>query len=312
MDIGQLSNQIILMFILMGVGVVINKLNFMSEATSNDLTNILLYIVSPCLIIQSFEQPYSATRLKQFALVLVGVSVLYLVCIVISHFTFSRVKNGELRRMATFGSIFSNAGFMGIPLASTLFGNDGVFFAVATLAAYNIFNWTYGISIYQKKNGSPRTTFKQQAMKALVNPNIIAILIGLLIFVMSIKLPGVIAKPATYISSLNTPLSMLVIGNSLAKSRFKRSDFSTAMVVGIGLRNLVFPLLAFGLLKLMTISDVSLLTSVLMAACPTAGLVVLFALQADDNPKYGIAMMTISTVLSLVTIPLVFFIISLV
>ncbi|TDG79811.1 hypothetical protein C5L34_000581 [Lentilactobacillus hilgardii] len=84
MALGQLTNQIVLMFVLMLVGVLINKLGFMQAQTSNDLTNILLYIVSPCLIIGAFEQHYSASRMQQLMLVCVGIFIFYIIEIFIS------------------------------------------------------------------------------------------------------------------------------------------------------------------------------------------------------------------------------------
>lgn len=136
MNIGQLINQIILMFCLMLVGVLINKLKFMHAQTSNDLTNVLLYIVSPCLIINAFEQPYSNDRIKQFLLAAGGVILLYLVEIVIAKLVFGHLKNRNLSRIAQYGSIYSNAGFMGIPLISSLFGSKGVFFCGSFIGGF--------------------------------------------------------------------------------------------------------------------------------------------------------------------------------
>ncbi|GAQ01616.1 transporter [Companilactobacillus farciminis] len=92
MNIGQLINQIILMFGLMLIGVLINKLKFMHAQTSSDLTNVLLYIVSPCLIINAFEQPYSDSRIKQFLLAILGVVILYFVEIIVAKLIFGRLK----------------------------------------------------------------------------------------------------------------------------------------------------------------------------------------------------------------------------
>lgn len=307
MNIAQLSNQIVLMFCLMAVGVLINKLHFMSADTSSDLTNILLYIVSPCLIIQAFEQKYSSARMQELLVVMLGVCIVYIVSIVISNVCFAKTKDQTTKRAAIFGSIFSNAGFMGVPLAAALFGNKGVFFAVASLAGYSLFNWTYGVTIFKEKREFSWMNLREQAFNALVNPNIIAIFVGGLVFVCSFKIPEIINRPATYLSSLNTPLSMIVIGNSLANSRFSKEDFNKSLLGALFLRNLVYPMLTYVVLLALGLSGVSLLTTVLLFACPTAGLVVLFSLQANDNPTPGIALMTMSTVLSIATIPLVFF-----
>ncbi|WP_338232150.1 AEC family transporter [Companilactobacillus muriivasis] len=304
MNIGQLINQIVLMFCLMLVGVLINKLEFMHSQTSSDLTNVLLYIVSPCLIINSFEQPYSGSRIKQFLLAIAGVFLLYIVEIIVAKLVFGRMKNQNLRRIAQYGSIYSNAGFMGIPLISALFGSEGVFFAVVSLAAFNIFSWTQGVSLFNdEKNGSAEKTDWRQV---LLNPNIIAIFLGILIFIFSVKIPSIPNQVIKYVGSINTPLSMIVIGNSLANIKFSRDMLNKEIGLTILLRNLLFPIIGIVLLKVLGVTGIAFYTTIVMAACPVAGLVVLFTLQADGDTAPAISLMSLSTILSLITIPVVF------
>ncbi|MFD1419312.1 AEC family transporter [Companilactobacillus keshanensis] len=302
MNVAQLTNQIVIMFCLMLVGVLINKVGFMKESTSNDLTNILLYVVSPCLIINAFEQDYSAKRIQQFILVAVGILIFYLVAIIAAHFIFGRIKNPNLRRITQYGSVYSNAGFMGIPLISSLFGSEGVFFAVVSLAGFNIFSWTHGISLFRTKDNDEPINWKQ----ILLNPNIIAIVLGLIMFLSSFRIPGTLNQVVKYVGSVNTPLSMIIIGNSLANIRFSREMLDKNIGLTILLRNIIFPILMVYLLKLLGVSEIPMYTTVIMSACPVAGIVVLFTLQAHDDAGPAISLMSLSTVLSLVTIPLVF------
>lgn len=304
MALGQLTNQIVLMFVLMLIGVLINKVGFMHTQTSNDLTNILLYIVSPCLIIGAFEQNYSAARMKQLMLVCVGIFLFYIVEILIAKFSFSRISNINLQRITKYGSIYSNAGFMGIPLTSALFGNAGVFFAVASLAGFNIFSWTHGVSLF--KTSKKETDHWQNFREIIINPNIIAIFLGLGIFMISFKMPVPVDRVIHYVSSINTPLSMIVIGNSLGNIRISRQLIDWHLWLAIFFRNLLFPIVAMFILRALTVSGVALDTTVLMAACPTAGLVVLFTLQAYGDASPAVALMSLSTILSLATIPIVF------
>ena len=304
MALGQLTNQIVLMFVLMLIGVLINKVGFMHTQTSNDLTNILLYIVSPCLIIGAFEQTYSAARMKQLMLVCVGICFFYIIEILIAKFSFGRISNINLQRITKYGSIYSNAGFMGIPLTSALFGNTGVFFAVASLAGFNIFSWTHGVSLFKTTKKHP--DHWQNFREIIINPNIIAIFVGLVIFLLSFQLPTPVDRVIHYVSSINTPLSMIVIGNSLGNIRISRQLIDWHLWLAIFFRNLLFPIVAMLILQALTVSGVALDTTVLMAACPTAGLVVLFTLQAYGDASPAVALMSLSTILSLATIPLVF------
>lgn len=240
MNLTQLTSQIVLMFILMLVGLLVNKLGFMHAQTSTDLTNILLYIVSPCLIIQAFEQSFSADRLQLLARVIVGIIIIYIIMIIVTQLLFKPVADPNLRRIMRYGSVYSNAGFMGIPLTSSLFGATGVFFAVASLAAFNIFSWTHGISLFTGRQGNRRENFKQ----IVLNPNIIAIVVGLILFVTSFRLPTIANSAIKYVSSVNTPLSMIVIGNSLADVKLNRATLDKRLWWVLLLRNLLFPYLA--------------------------------------------------------------------
>lgn len=302
MAIGQLTNQIILMFLLMGVGLLTNKLGFMHGQTATDLTNILLYIVSPCLIVNAFEQRFSTNRLQSLGLVLLGILLTYGLMVLITNLAFKRVADPNLQRIMRFGAVYSNAGFMGVPLASALFGNTGVFFAVASLAAFNIFCWTHGIALFTpRKQGTP-INWRQ----ILLNPNIVAIVVGLAIFVSGVHLPNLLNHTIIYVSSINTPLSMIVIGNSLAAVKFNRQAFNSRLWWPLLCRNLLFPVIDIVILRAFGISGIPLYTTVLMAACPVAGNVVLFTLKAHGDTSPAVTLMSISTIFSVATIPVVF------
>lgn len=281
------------------VGVIINRFKFMHAQTSNDLTNILLYVVSPCLIINAFEQDYSSSRIKQFILVAIGILFFYVIAIIVSKLVFGRLKNENLRRITQYGSVYSNAGFMGIPLISALFGSTGVFFAVVSLAGFNIFSWTHGVSLFRSDE---RIDYKQ----VLLNPNLIAIVVGLIMFLISFRLPGTLNEVVKYVGSINTPLSMIVIGNSLANIKLSRDMLDKNIGLTLILRNLLFPIMMVFLLKILGVTGIAYYTTIIMTACPVAGIVVLFTLQAHGDAGPAIYLMSISTILSLITIPLIF------
>lgn len=304
MNISLLNNQIAIIFLLMLLGALINRLGFMHSQTSSDLTNILLNIVSPCLIINAFEQPYSSDRIQQLLLAGVGVLLFYLLEIIIASVTFHKIKDSNLQRILKYGCIFSNAGFMGVPLASALFGKIGVFFAVVSLAGFNIFNWTYGVSLFNSANKHKNKLFKLKM--ALLNPNIIAIVAGLLLFVSSISLPHVISQTVSYVGMINTPLSMIVIGNSLGNIKLQKEARNFSLWLAVALRNLFFPVLALIIFRFLGVTGVALDTTIIMMACPVAGIVVLFTLQNNDDVAPAITLMGVSTILSLITIPIIF------
>ncbi|HIW88544.1 MAG TPA: AEC family transporter [Candidatus Ligilactobacillus excrementipullorum] len=306
MNLSLLFGQIILMFALMLVGMLANHIQFIHEQTANDLTNVLLYIVSPCLIIKSFEKPYSASRIHAFLILAVGILIVYLIQIVVSKLFFHKISDHNLRRIVEYGSIYSNAGFIGIPLASSLFGSTGVFYAVVPLAMFNIFNWTHGVKLFAAPDSDQSLAKKLKTI--FLNPNIIALVVGLCLFLFSIQLPALLNQMIDYISAINTPVSMLVIGNSLANISLKGFKLQRPVLVSLGLRNLVYPLVTIVVMQFLGLTGIPLSTAILMMACPVGGMVVLFTLQAHGKQDPALALMGTSTLMSLVTIPSVFLI----
>lgn len=306
MSISQIFNQVVVIFLLMLLGAAIRKLGFLHSQSINDLTNIILYFLSPIVIIKAFEQPFSRARFNQ--LLVVAVFLTYFVSILLASLLFRRVRDQNIRRIAIYGSTYSNNGFMGIPLAQGLFGSIGVFYAVASMIGFNVMSWTQGIGIFQDRT---QRHFGEQFKKIILNPNIIAIIVGLIMFVTSYHLPKLLSSFIDYTSPAFTPMAMIVIGCNLANLSLKDVKLPGSLWVSLVVRNLVFPILGTLILLAMGVSGVPMVTTVILSACPVAGLVVLFTLQAGGDAKPATILMSISTILSLVTIPIVYGIVSL-
>ncbi|KRM11433.1 AEC family transporter [Paucilactobacillus suebicus] len=301
MNISILLIQIGIMAALIITGILIKRQGSLSALTSSDLTNILLYVVSPCLIIKSFEMKFSPSYLTELGLIGFSLIIFYVIEIIVSWLIFSHTSSGKTAKVLAFASIYSNAGFMGIPLVQSLLGSTGVFYASISLAIYNIFNWTHGVSMFHHAND------RRESLISLVkNPNIWAVVVGLVIFMNNIQLPSPINQFLTDISYLNTPLAMFVVGANLASVRLNHQYLGGNLWLSILLRNVLFPVIMIILLRLFSVSSTGALTTVLMAACPTASLVVLFSVQYHSDTKQAIPLFGISTLLCLVTLPLIY------
>ena len=267
-------------------------------------------MVSPCLIINSFKQKFTYARLVGFGVLFALVAFLFIFKILLSAGIFNKktVADEQKRTILRYAGTYTNAGFMGIPLVQAILGTNGVFFAVPYLIVYNIFMWTHGISMFQDKHHS----FDQQVRQAVLNPNIIAAVIGLLLFVTQFKIPDLIATPMNYIADINTPLSMIVIGTNLGAIDLKNDWHDRLAWSGVLVRNIIFPLLILGILLLMPLSYTAKITMLIMAACPVAGVVVLFSLISDYDVKFPTKLMCLSTLSAVATIPLIIFLATLI
>lgn len=299
------TKQVVIMFILMTIGWLCYKVKFIHTQTAKDLTNVLLYVVSPCLIINSFKQKFTSSRLIEFGVLFALVAFLFIFKILVSSVIFNHetIKDKQKRTVLRYAGTYTNAGFMGVPLVQAILGSSGVFFAVPYLIVYNIFMWTHGINMFQDKHNS----FKEQVRQAVFNPNIIAAVIGIMLFITQFKIPDLIAMPMNYIADINTPLSMIVIGTNLGAIDLKNDWHDHLAWSGVLVRNIVFPLLILLILTIIPLSYTAKISTLIMASCPVAGVVVLFSLISNYDVKFPTKLMCLSTLSAVITIPLIIF-----
>lgn len=301
MTFGTVLTQVIMIFLLMGVGVLSNKLHFVHAETAQDITKILIFIVSPCVIFKAFNRPFSSSSALALLLSFGCIVILFILSIVAARLVFHKrtEANADRKRMLEFGAVYSNCGFMGVPLLQAILGTQGIFYGTPYFAVFNLFCWTHGISLYE---GRPdRGTVR----KVLCNPNIIAIAAGLAVFLFSIKLPPLVTQGIGYLYDLNTPLSMIVIGNSLASLHPRTLFTDKSIWPGALMRNLAIPLATLALLRFSGLPQTVWMATLLLSACPVAGYCVLFAGVNAKDTVFPTKLVALSTLLSIVTIPLI-------
>lgn len=292
------------MFILMLLGFLTSKLGMIHKETAKDLTNFLLYIISPCLIINAYLVDFTMKRLIEFFQAIVAVTVIYCVSIVASHLIVSRkfFPDQETRSVLLYGSAYSNAGFMGIPLVSAILGESAVFFSVPYLVVCNFFMWTHGIGLFSIKH---RKSLRLRFIDALKNPNVIAAFIGFIIFVTGIRLPELVMTPIKSLVAINTPLSMVVIGTNLGAISFSSSKNLRTVLFGTFNRNILIPLICLLFLTLLPLSDQAARAILIMASCPVPAVVVLFSLLNNFDAEVPTSYLCLSTLCTIFTLPLV-------
>lgn len=294
--------QIFMMLTLMVVGVVCAKTKLIDEQTNNQLSSLLLFIVAPAVIFISFLRPFEAELLTGIMMAF-GLSALsFAVKLIVT--TLTHLKNTHANQaIDKFACVYSNAGFIGIPLIQGVFGSEGVFYLTAYLAIFNLLNWTHGIMIM---SGQTSFAFFIQAWRS---PAIIAIAIGFLTFIFQIQIPGFITEPLSMLAAMNAPLAMIIAGFSLSKANVKQIMTHTQIHKICLIRLLFIPLIVISLFSFFNIPTVIAGTIIIVTACPVAISVVLFAYQYQKDHAYATELMIASTILSMLTIPLLLFLI---
>ncbi len=290
--------QVLIIFVLMSVGFVFAKANLINEKGTRQMTDILLMIVAPCVLINAYQKEFSVDMLKGLLYAAMFSVIIHVVGIVLSTLVFK--KEETLRyRINIFSAVYSNCGFMAIPILSATLGTDGVFYGSAYFVVFNLLYWTHGICVY---DGSLRElSFK----KIITNPGIIGTLVAILLFALRIKLPYVLKESITYIASLNTPLAMIVMGAYLTRVDFKKALKNVSLYGVSVLRLTIIPVLAVIIAKFMNLDDLVAKSVLIAAACPTASATALLAAKYDLDTTYATEVVSVTTIISIISIPLV-------
>lgn len=292
------AEQVVVLFLLIGVGALCAKTGIIKEVAIKSCSDLVLIVVAPCVIIQSFQRPFDAAMLKGLGLACLIALSIHIVTILLAHLLLHDPVAAR-ERVLRVGAVLSNAGFMSLPLQNALLGEDGVFYGAAYVAIFNLILWSYGLVEMSgsRQNLSPR--------KLILNPGVLSLAIGLMLFLARITLPTVLASPMGHLAALNTPLPMLIIGFYLADTDLKAALRDWRSYAAIGLRLLVVPLTALGILYLCGVRGTLLVSMIIAASAPVAASTTMFATKYDCDTGLSVNLVSLSTLLSLITMPLI-------
>lgn len=296
-NILTVGKQVLILFILIAVGYMCAKGNILTDKGAKVLSDIALVIATPCVIIHSFQREFSVELLWGLLLSFGGACLTQAAAIAVAHLFY---RGREARTLVfRMGTVFSNSGFMGLPLQQALLGDIGVFYGSLYVVVFNLLLWTYGkVTMTGEKSGF---SFK----KLLFTPGVVGLLLGLVVFFLPFDLSDIVSVPISHLAALNTPLPMLFIGYYLSTVDFKTSLKSKELFAAIGMRLLVAPVAGIALLYLVGIRG-ALLVSLAIACCaPVAAAVPMFAARYDGDVKTAVNLVSVSTVFSFLSMPVI-------
>ena len=291
--------QVVILFLVAAVGFICHKTGIYTEKASRLTTNLLFYMVAPAIIIRSFYgMDYSRDSIKGLLMALLGGILFHVVGMIFATVLFN--KNGqETASIFKYACCYGNVGYMALPLAQAILGDEGVFYCSVILVPFNILSFTHGVGIMQKKDEKEKINIK----KLIVNPGVIGVAIGLPIFLLQIDLPQIIYSPVSYIADLNTPLAMVMFGTYLASADWK-TLFSDKRIFGSAIVKLILvPLITIGCLKLFGYGGTLIAACALSASAPTASNTVMFAAKYDRDTAVASKVTAFVSVLSILTMP---------
>ncbi|NLY43643.1 MAG: AEC family transporter [Clostridiaceae bacterium] len=294
------SNQVLILFFIMIIGFYAKKKDIINNSTSKKLSELLLKITNPLLVISSFQISFTEEIMHNVTTLFIFSIAAHVFSILLGQILFFKYR-GSTKKIMKFSAIYSNCGFMGIPVLESLYGKAGVLFASVYIAVFNIFVWTNGVMIFSDKKKMDKDTFK----KALLNPGIISVIIGLFLFIFSIELPNTIASTIELVGSMTTPLSMLIIGSNFADCKLKELFYGFELYYITAVRLVLIPVLTYLVLKCIGLSGTILTVCILMVAMPVAATTTIFAEMYDEDSLFASRVIGFSTLASIITIPFV-------
>lgn len=321
--IPDLLVNVAILFIMMVPGILLKKRGMVSDTFGKGISNLVLYIAQPALIFSAYLKDFEPSVLKNALIVLLLSVIAHAIFTAVALFFFKSAPDG-MRRMLRFATIFSNAAFMGIPLIKEIFKADPTVVIYASIynITFNVFLWSLGVYICTAKRDidgdgvfDDKEIRKKKGevsfLKVVFHPVNVAAMLGLVFFILPINqyVPSLITDSLDMLSGLVAPLSMLVIGLRLAEIDLRGFFKSIHLYVCLFLRHIALPLAVFGVMVLLKLVGLPItyevfMVTLILAAAPAASSATMFAEKYDCDAPHITKVVAVSTILSILTMPL--------
>ena len=297
-EIQVVGGSVLTLFLMMAVGFFMAKRGMLTQQTLSQMSTLLLYVVAPAIIIDTFLQQQPTPDTLRELLIAAGVMVgTYVLNMVLVQLCFRRSAEG-VQGILRFASIYGNTGFMGIPLILAVLQGEGMLLTVTSLAVFNICVWTHGMLLIGGKD-------EVSVKKGLLNPGVVGFGLAILLFLLQVPVPDPVMEAVGYLGSLNTPLAMVIIGAQMAAVSLPSLLKDGRLYLVSALKLLVVPLITMAVLLPFHLAQPTFLAAVILAGCPVAGITSLFAQKLGKDAPLAAKLVPLSTLLCILTLPVV-------
>lgn len=293
-NLAELQGMLLLMLI---IGLIMRKTGTITDAGKKSLTDLIINIILPCNIIYSFMIEFSYQIFISCGVVLVISVLIQVMCTTIARFCYNKVGDGR-KEVLQYATVCSNAGFMGNPIAESVFGSLGLLYASIYLIPLRIVMWSAGVSYF-----THTTDKKALVKKVATHPCIVAVGIGLFLMITQIQLPGFVIRTISTVGSCTTATSMFIIGSILAEVNIK-TLISKITLLYSGLRLVLIPLVVYAGCMLFRVDPLLMGVSTVLAGMPAGTTTAILAAKYGGDEYFATKCVVLSTVLSLITIPI--------
>jgi predicted permease len=300
LEVSAIAESVFSLFIIILVGVYGSKKNIITPQINKGLTDILIKIALPFMIVSSFIFTYDDTIrtnvLKTFYLSLAA----YAIMASISWLALLPVKKDK-KIILHFANVFVNTGYVGFPVLYSIYGAEGVIYGSIFNMFFVVFLWTYGLVLF--KGSLNKQEIKKEILSVMLNPSILAVIFGIFIMISGIKLPVAIFSSIKSIGNITGPLSMFIIGNILSNVKLKNHFMDWTIYYGIALKLVAIPLIIYMFSMLLNDHSKAVNSVIVMTAMPASAMTSILAESFDKEKEFAAIIVSATTLLSLITVP---------
>lgn len=290
----EAGNQIIIMLLLILTGFLAYRFKLISEKGVKDISALLLKVVTPIILMSSFQREFDKELFGGWVKMILISALTYAVSIVIALTVYRKNDPPEDKLCV----ILPNNGFLAFPLMQSLAGKNGIFFGATNVILLTIIQWTFGLKLL-------KPTEKISVKRMLLNPGVIGVTLGLLLFFSPVKLPSYVFGAVEAIANLNTPLAMIVLGGLLAQTDLKEAVREKSFYKLSAVKLLLVPAVMMPIIKFIPMANEMKVVALICSVTPSATAVGMMAQLFDGNYKRSAAAIVITTLISALTMPVI-------
>ncbi|QAA32529.1 AEC family transporter [Clostridium manihotivorum] len=302
MNINVVINQMVQLFLILGLGYFLNKIKIFDDILNQKLNKLLLNVTTPALVLASVSSIKQNSNTNEALFVLL-VSIIIFTLLPIISFALVKIMRipRHQRGLYMFMTVFSNVGFMGFPVMKAIFGNEAVFYTSMFNMIFNIWVFTFGIMLINYGTSNKVSL----SPKSLLSPGIISSIIAIIIYFLRIPVHPILKSSFDMVGNITTPVAMMLIGSTLAKLNLKEVFTELRIYPYTIIKQILIPLVSYPILRYFIASPLVLGVALINLAMPVGNIAVLFANQYDGDVELAAKSVFITTLLSVFTIPLI-------
>ncbi len=289
--------QMLALLIMIGAGYFVTKKGMLDAHTNNQMSDLIVNIFNPMLVLASAANSVgqiSLAAMKLAGIIAVGMFLAFIITGMVLSPLFE--KDRELRKIFQLMFVFSNVGFIGIPVISSIFGAEYVVYVSEFMLVYPLVFYTYGIALMDGK-------FSKDSLRAMVNPGTIAGLLAMAVILFEIQLPEFLNTAVTYLGNVTSPMALVAVGFALADSDIKKVFCQPRLYLFSVVKLLVLPLLLLPLLRFAVGTSDLLSVCMVMFGMPVGNMPLILGNQRGLDVTACSAAIILSTVLCVLTVP---------